>query len=351
MKKQTILSLVILAIVAGIIMVRMALPEPNFIDTAIQRIFAGYTDLCRFFGNLILRVAGSATTLVGNTVVYESTNDFAASNPELVSNWPSFVMFKKWVAGLLVLIWVFPTAPISRLKYTALFGVMHILAVMSALVILTLIGPIVYKSGSESQLYVNIIGELLLIAFLFIWLRAQLDKIHELLSRTRFNFYFSLQKLNIVFFMALGYSLLKNFFIPFFDFKSYVFYLLSLTKFAAGMAGFESEIDGPYLTGTNGTLFMAKWCLGLLTMYLFASVVFLSGKHSKAKWIYIVSGLLFLHIVNILRLAFLFVYVQTNEDLSQAMDHHDIFNIIFYTLIFILWIIWFELFVIKKQKH
>jgi exosortase/archaeosortase family protein len=84
-------------------------------------------------------------------------------------------------------------------------------------------------------------------------------------------------------------------------------------------------------------------------MFVFASFVYLTGDKIKAKWKFIIGGLIFLHVVNIIRLTALFMYVQNNSDLQMAMDHHQIYNIVFYSIIFVLWIIWIEKFVLKKE--
>jgi len=146
------------------------------------------------------------------------------------------------------------------------------------------------------------------------------------------------------------YQVLNNFIIPFFSFSSYINFLLIITKFSVFQMGYDSTINGPYLIGDGGTLFMAKWCLGFLTMFVFASLIYLTRGETKAKWLFIFWGLVFLHIVNIVRLAVLFIFVQ-NNDSQLAQNHHNIYNIVFYTIIFILWIIWFEKFALKKNKE
>ena len=89
---------------------------------------------------------------------------------------------------------------------------------------------------------------------------------------------------------------------------------------------------------------MAKYCLGFNTMYLFASIVYLTVNDNKRRWIYIISGLLFLNFVNIMRFVLLFIYIQKHGGYVLAIDVHDMFNYITYSIVFILLVIWFEKF-------
>jgi exosortase/archaeosortase family protein len=266
----------------------------------------------------------------------------------MIKNWTDYVMFKKWSAIILLAIWIIPSKLNRKLIFTGILAVTHFISMISGLLILTLIGPAIYNSGTLSQLYPNIIGELVMITVLIIWIRINQQKIETILGKIKFNVKLSNRKFVEITVIVYVFSFLNNFIIPYFNFHSYVHFLLSVTKFAVSLLGYRSTIDGPYLIGDGGTLFMAKWCLGFLTMFVFASLIYITGKENKAKWVYIISGLVFLHIVNIIRLATLYIFVQ-NNDSQLASDHHDIYNLIFYAIIFILWIIWFEKFALKKK--
>jgi hypothetical protein len=51
-----------------------------------------------------------------------------------------------------------------------------------------------------------------------------------------------------------------------------------------------------------------------------------------------------------IRLVLLFILVQGEDGLEVANYHHDIYNIIVYAIIFVLWVVWFEVFVGKEKK-
>jgi len=89
---------------------------------------------------------------------------------------------------------------------------------------------------------------------------------------------------------------------------------------------------------------MLKSCLGLNTMLLFASLVFITGENSLKSWIYILSGLVILNITNIMRLVLLFMHIQKHGTYVGLVDYHDLYDYVIYGIVFILWVIWFEKF-------
>lgn len=79
-------------------------------------------------------------------------------------------------------------------------------------------------------------------------------------------------------------------------------------------------------------------------MLLFASLIYLMGENSWTSWIYILSGLLFLNIANIMRLVLLFMHIQEHGTYVGIVDYHNLYDYIIYGIVFILWVIWFEKF-------
>ena len=62
-------------------------------------------------------------------------------------------------------------------------------------------------------------------------------------------------------------------------------------------------------------------------------------------------GILFLNLVNIIRFVLLFVHIQKYGGYELTIDLHDLYNYVTYTLVFLMWVFWFERFSdIKKKK-
>ena len=103
-------------------------------------------------------------------------------------------------------------------------------------------------------------------------------------------------------------------------------------------------IEGQTLFGSNGNLYLAKYCFGLEAMYIFSAFVWLTGDKALRKSIFIISGIVFINLTNIVRLALLFMHIQKYGDYKLSMDLHELFNITIYSLIFLMWVLWIEKF-------
>jgi len=140
------------------------------------------------------------------------------------------------------------------------------------------------------------------------------------------------------------YIISSAFLFEFFDYTLWIHFLFTSAQKILGLVGYIAIVEPFHLVGANGLIYMSKGCLGFQTMLLFTIIVFLTGKNNSYRWIYIIGGLLFLNLVNIMRFVLLFIHIQKHGDYMLAMDVHDMYNYITYLIVFILWVIWFEKF-------
>jgi exosortase/archaeosortase family protein len=148
-------------------------------------------------------------------------------------------------------------------------------------------------------------------------------------------------------FVSAGYIfiIVYYFLYEIFDYHLWISFLFTASQRILGLFGYTATVEPFYLIGDNGSIFMLKSCIGYQTMLLFAIIVILTGNtNNKIRWIYIISGFLFLNFVNIMRFILLFIHIQKHGDYMLAMDVHDMYNYIIYAIVFLLWIIWFEKF-------
>ena len=91
-------------------------------------------------------------------------------------------------------------------------------------------------------------------------------------------------------------------------------------------------------------------CTGLKQMFIFAGIILLyRGPFLKKLW-YIPLGCLILTVYNVIRIAL--ICVLTNHHPERFDDLHDgIFRYIYYTIVFLLWVVWEESFVKKKKRN
>jgi len=117
--------------------------------------------------------------------------------------------------------------------------------------------------------------------------------------------------------------------------------LLIISKWALEIFGYEMEIEGKIvrIIGTGG-VFLLRGCLGRNIMGLFAAfIVAFPGKIRSKIW-FVPLGLLIILFFNVLRIVTLCL---TSKYFPKTqIDHHEIFNYVIYTVIFLLWIFWIK---------
>jgi exosortase/archaeosortase family protein len=179
---------------------------------------------------------------------------------------------------------------------------------------------------------------------LFIWYWNNKKSILSSLSNLPINTTQVEKKIIEIFVIIYIYVIVIEFSANYFDFNLLIDLIFKSSQKILSLLGYKAVVEPSLLIGENGSIFMAPACLGFRTMFLFASIVYLTGNDNKTRWIYIIFGLLFLFVANIMRFVFLFIHIQKHGDYVLAMNLHDMYNYITYLIVFVLWIIWFERF-------
>lgn len=86
---------------------------------------------------------------------------------------------------------------------------------------------------------------------------------------------------------------------------------------------------------------MVYSCLGYGVMSVFAAFVITFPGRIKARFGFLVLGLVIIQLLNTLRLVLLSLYWNRKDPLVN-MDHHDLFNIVVYAVLIILVYIWLK---------
>jgi exosortase/archaeosortase family protein len=301
-----------------------------------------YILLSEKFANLLFCLTGSPAAfdnqLVGSNGIH--LNEFVGTI--------RFISFKKWLVLLILLVWVTRSSTGKKLLFTFLLVIVHFLLIS----IYFAAGAYLNSIESQNYSFLSIpitIGKLSMLTLFFIWYR--IHKAVMLSGLTRLKIKTSLFEKDFrVIVIAYMYVIFSNLVLEIFDFGLWIDFLFSSAQKILTFLGVKAIVEPFYLIGTNGSIYMAKGCLGFETMLLFAVLVYLTGNSNKLRWIYIFAGLLFLNFVNILRFVLLFIYIQKHGDYNLAMDVHSMYNYVIYIIIFVLWIIWFEKFADSKPK-
>jgi len=252
------------------------------------------------------------------------------------------IRLKKWMLLFLFLIFITRTSFIKRVLYAAVLLVVHFFII----VVYTACGA--YISGSETPdfSYLSIpvtIGLLILITIMFSFFSKNKDAVFRTLERLKINTSL-FDNGYAVYFTICFLIILTNFLFVFFDYLPWINFLFNSARRILALMGYEAVVKPFVLEGSQCSITMIKGCLGFQTMLLFAVLVLITGHKNKYRWVYVIGGVIFLNVVNIFRFVFLFIHLYKHGDYTMAMELHDMYNLITYSFVFILWVIWFEKF-------
>ena len=336
-------------LISGIILIvvyqvfRVFLREHGLIMMLAHTLFDPYLTMAESLANSIIKLMVDGVTIQNHKIIFTAFPEYFQKNKIFIENWQIYLLNLKWTALLFISFWLVQSSINKKILYTFLLLVTHFFAIVAGLVLLAGLGPLVIDPNSLTQLRPNTVGAIVSFVLFAVWVKKSKSDIELSLAKIKINLKLSAKKINeilVVFFVII---LLKNFFIPYLNYYPYIDLLLKVTKWVVFLFGYQSEINGAYLIGLNGgTLFLDKVCLGFITMFIFAALVYLTRRDNRITWKYVLFGIIILHLLNIARLSLLFIFVQYHNDSELIMEHHDMYNIVVYIIIFALWIIWFE---------
>ncbi len=268
-----------------------------------------------------------------------------------LNNFNSRVMFKTYSIVTLLLVWICTNSNVKKILFSVLIILLHILLGASY------IGIHAYELSSSqiSNSVYSIFHAIVIFTFcivLFVYRYSKKQIVYENNFRPYLITWFDLNLIKIII-VFLGFSLVILSGII--DFEIWINLLLVLSQKILGILGKETFVDNSILFGDSSAIEMKEPCLGIFTMFLFVSLVFLSnskiGKKSNYTMLfYMISGVLLLNVVNVIRVVFLYIYIAENGTLF-AMDVHDSYNLVIYGVVFFLWVIWFEFFLNRKRLN
>ena len=291
--------------------------------------------------SLIERIADRLLQLLGSEASIQEHQVYVETG--LTATIDSGYLLKKWTLFLLIVCWITPTKVIPKLVFTGLIILSNFIGSLSHISLSAHLMSL--DIDTHSTTLQGRTPYALLMLFLFIsWIwRNRKSIIHTRLVK-KFNLEFLEEKLPEIFTIMFLFTLLSNFLLGFFQYSAWINLMFNISAWILNILNYPAWVESHLLIGENGSIYMAKGCLGFNTMLLFASIVYITGKHKRNKWLFILGGLILLNITNITRFVLLFIHIQNHGGYVLKMDVHAMFNYIIYGIVFILWIIWFEKF-------
>ena len=281
--------------------------------------------------------------------VFLSNDKFSISNGEyslngefLFRSYTSFLL-KKWFVFIFILIVITPAKLKPSVKYLTILVLVNFLGL-----ILKLFMVAKFMEFGYTDLEARKIGSTpILLAYTITvlnWVKLNRYTYLQINALSRFDEKSILKVLRATMITLVLTIITSNLILFLFPFNWWIHQLLLATQVLTDSMGYPATIDGKYFIGTYGTIYMEKYCLGFGTMLLFAMFIFFTGKSLTRRLIYILAGLIVLNLANIGRYTLLFVYIQKSNGYHLNIDVHTLLNIVIYTFVFILWVIWHEYF-------
>ena len=114
--------------------------------------------------------------------------------------------------------------------------------------------------------------------------------------------------------------------------------LLQGCRFFLGLLGYKVELFDTYYAGMAGgsVVKLVYSCLGVGVMSFWLAFVAANKGAMLKKLIWIVGGLLFIWLINILRISLVLLSANKHTKMPFNLDNHTFFNILAYTAIFLL---------------
>jgi exosortase/archaeosortase family protein len=94
---------------------------------------------------------------------------------------------------------------------------------------------------------------------------------------------------------------------------------------------------------------IAWGCTGLKQGFIFACIIIFSRGSWKNKWWYILVGLLAVHVINVARISIVGAVLSRNPGAFDLV-HTYFFKYIFYFIIFLMWVLWGEMFYLRPLR-
>ena len=326
--------IIVLSLVFVYIALSLLVFDADPLISLLNRVTDAYLLIQEGIANKVLHRAGSGVHVQNHLVMLNGSGYDTVRSGTLM---------RKWIALLLLITWLTPASLKKKLLFSGLVIVLNFMMSPFTIAIqahLSAHGTNLYSHTRISRTMAHLMN----MTLLFGWLRNHRETLWKFLSRIRIASDLVKRKSTSIVVVSYVYLILGYFILGCFEFTPWVNFLFNSSHEILSWFNIESVVESQVLIGDKGSLSMLKSCLGLNTMLLFASLVFIMGENSWTSWIYILFGLVILNIANIIRLVLLFMHLQKHGTYVGLVDYHDLYDYVIYGIVFILWVIWFEKF-------
>jgi exosortase/archaeosortase family protein len=335
-RKANVFLALILILLFAYLAVKYIFPGTDPLVSILSFITNPVLLLVEKFSNIILRWIESPLTIQNHSVLL---------NGSQIDGFTTQIMYKKVTFFYILLLWLTRASTMRKICFTGIYVVVSFLAAS----FYNVAGAYLIAGDSIPSIISNthsIVFFCMNTALLFWYLinkkswsanPSGISGFVDLLER-KLPDIIKIIYVYIIVLFSLGY----------FDFSLLIDFILGSSQRIVGLLGYYAVVKDTLLIGDNGSISMYRTCLGIMTMFLFAALVYLTGSKNKRGWGFIIIGLFILNLANIARIVLVFIHLQKHGDYLLAMDIHDLYNYATYFIVFILWVIWFEKYMDRK---
>jgi exosortase/archaeosortase family protein len=331
--------------VLAYVVLRLTIFDSDPLLPFIQSVYHTYLLIPEWIANMVFRIANAGVYIEDHQMVFDSTGYYHQRYSTFIEDLPRYMLYKRWSLLVLAVIWMNFYSFKRKIIFSLAFICVHVIAAVSTLYLLGVVGPRIIHEDTPFHLTPTLIGNLVMFTLLLVWVFLNKTVIRNTLTKVGIQIDISDRRIHEALILLFFFLVLGKVLIPFLAFKPYVLFLLEITRGISSLLGHEGYIAGDQLVGSDGALALAKHCLGLKTMYLFAALIFLTRPAYKqiSTWFYLLAGLVLIFISNIARLVLVFVVAQGENGFERASMHHEIYNVGIYLIIFGMWVFWVEM--------
>lgn len=251
-------------------------------------------------------------------------------------------LLKKWTVFLFLMIWLTPAIFNKKIYASLIVLPLYFFVVTCNLFSIVYLCDLGFSQEDARSLGIAVSVFMYLI-FILLWIRRNPEIFTKLARYFKIDLDYIKRKYNVLItflFLLTAVELILGLF----EFRPWITFLFTTSQKIINLYHYNSIVESFYLLGDWGNIYMAKGCLGIRTMFLFAMFIFLTGENVKRKILFISIGVILINIANILRFVYLFIFIQNHNVSELRYDIHDVFNVVVYAIVFVLIIIWLEWF-------
>jgi len=130
--------------------------------------------------------------------------------------------------------------------------------------------------------------------------------------------------------------------------------ILVISQQINSLLGYNTVICDNFLIFQKYSVYLGKQCLGIGLDIMFVFLVFAIKSNWLHKLIYSVMGVLIMILMNSVRISYILIHLYKNGSYQLAVDAHELSNYFFYSVVFILiliYIFWFRNLKISTKKQ